>query len=40
MLSDRKFNEDLKNLYKTVIFLAQVGFTDDFVLDYPFKLCF
>jgi len=39
MLSDRKFNEDLKNLLKTVIFLLQVGFTDDFVPDYPFKLC-
>jgi len=38
MLSDRKFNEDFKNLLKTVIFLLQVGFTGDFVPDFSFKL--
>jgi len=37
---DRKFNEDSKNVLKTVIFLLQVGFTGDFILDCPFKLCF
>jgi len=40
MLSDRKFNEDFKNLFKTVIFLFQVSFTGDFVPDFSFKLCF
>jgi len=25
---------------KTVIFTPQMGFTGDFVLDCPFKLCF
>jgi len=29
----RKLNEDSKNVFKTVIFLLQVGFTGDFVLD-------
>jgi len=38
-LSDRKFNEDSKNVLKTVIFSLQVGFTNDFVPDCPFKLC-
>jgi len=33
-----KFNEVSKNVLKTVIFLPQVGFTGDFVLDCPFKL--
>jgi len=28
---DRKFNEDSKNVIKTVIFSLQVGFTGDFV---------
>jgi len=27
-------------MLKTVIFLLEVSFTDDFVLDCPFKLCF
>jgi len=40
MLSDGKFNEDSKNVLKTVIFLLQVGFIGDFVPDCPFKLCF
>jgi len=31
MLLDRKFNEDSKNVLKTVIFLLQVGFTGNFV---------
>jgi len=30
---DRKFNEKSKNVFKTVIFLLQVGFTADFVPD-------
>jgi len=30
MLLDRKFNEDSKNVLKTVIFSLQVGFTGDF----------
>jgi len=33
MLLDRKFNEDSKNVLKTVIFVLQVGFTDNFVPD-------
>jgi len=40
MLLNRKFNEDSKNVLKTVTFLLQVGFTTDFVLDCFFKLCF
>jgi len=36
----RKFNEDSKNLLKTVIFSLQVDFTGDFVPDCPSKLCF
>jgi len=40
MSLDRKFNEDFKNVLKTVIFLFQVGFTGNFVTDCPFKLCF
>jgi len=39
-LLDRKFNEDSKNVLKTVIFSFQVGFTSDFVSDCPFKLYF
>jgi len=39
-LLDRKFNEDSKNVLKTLIFSLQVGFTSDFVLDCHFKLCF
>jgi len=31
MLLDRKFNENSKNVLKTVIFLLQVGFTGYFV---------
>jgi len=38
-LLDSKFNEDFKNVLKTVIFLLQVRFTDDFVSYCPFKLC-
>jgi len=34
-LLDRKFNEDLKNVLKTVIFLLQVAFTGDFVPNCP-----
>jgi len=30
-LLDRKFNENFKNVLKTVIFLVQVGFIGDFV---------
>jgi len=37
-LLNRKFNEDSKNVLKTVIFLLQVGFTSDFVPECPFKL--
>jgi len=33
MLLDRKFNEDSKNVLKTVIFSLQVSFTGDFVPD-------
>jgi len=40
MLLDRKLNEDSKNVFKTVIFSFQVGFTGNFVPDSPFKLCF
>jgi len=40
MSLDRKFNEDSKNMLKTVIFLLQVGFTSYFTLDCLFKLCF
>jgi len=40
MLLDRKFNEDFKNVLKTVIFSLQVSFTHDFVPDCLFKLCF
>jgi len=39
MLLDRKFNEDSKNVLKTVIFLLQVGFTGDFVHHCSLKLC-
>jgi len=37
---DRKFNEDSKNMLKTVIFSLQVSFKIAFVPDCPFKLCF
>jgi len=40
MSLDRKFNEDSKNVLKTVIFLLQVGYIVDFVPEYLFKLCF
>jgi len=40
MLLDRKFNEDSKNVVKTVIFLLQVSFTGDLVPVSTFKLCF
>jgi len=39
-LLDRKFDEDSKNVLKTVIFSLQVGFTGNFVPDCPFKLYF
>jgi len=39
-LLDRKFNEVSKNVFKTVVFLLQVSFTDDFVPDCAFKLFF
>jgi len=39
-LLDRKFNENSKNVFKTVIFLLQEGFIGDFVPDSPIKLCF
>jgi len=31
---DRKFNEDSKNVLKTVIFALKVGLTGDFVPDF------
>jgi len=37
-LLDRKFNEDSKNVLKTVIFSLQVGFTGNFVADCSLKL--
>jgi len=37
---NRKFNEDSKNVLRTVIFSLQVGFTDDFVPDCFYKLYF
>jgi len=40
MSLDRKFNEDFKNVLKTVIFQLQVGFTGDFLPGCPSKLCF
>jgi len=40
MLLDKKFDEDFKNVLKRVIFLFQVGFTGDFILDCLFKQCF
>jgi len=39
-LLDKEFNEDSKNVLKTVIFSLQVAFTDDFRLDCSLKLCF
>jgi len=39
-LLDRKFYEDSKNVLKIVIFLLKVNFTDNFVPDCSFKLCF
>jgi len=39
-LLERKFNEDFKNVLKTVIFSLQEGFRGDFVPDCFFKLCF
>jgi len=35
MSLDRKFNEDSKNVLKTIIFLNETGFRGDFVPDYP-----
>jgi len=32
VLLDRKFNEDSKNVLKTVIFVLQMGFTSNFSL--------
>jgi len=40
MSLDRKFNEDSKNVLKTVIFVLQVGFTSDFDTESPGKLSF
>jgi len=40
MSFDRKFNEDSKNMLKTVIFVLQVGFTSCFDPDSPGKLSF
>jgi len=40
MLLDRKFNEDSKNVLKTVFFSPQVGLTGDFVPDCPLKPSF
>jgi len=37
---NRKFNEDSKNVLKTVSFSLQIGFTGDFVPDCPYKLGF
>jgi len=39
-LSYRKFDNDSKNVLKTIIFLLQVGFISDFVPDCSYKLCF
>jgi len=39
-LLDRKFNEDFKNVFKKVIFLFQVSFTGDFIIDCSYKLYF
>jgi len=39
-LLDRKFNEDSKNVLKTVTFSLQVGFTGGFIPDCFFKLFF
>jgi len=39
-LLNRKFNEDSKNVLKTVIFSLHVRFTNDFVFDCYFKLAF
>jgi len=39
-LLDKKFYEDFKNVFETGIFLLQVGFTHDFLLDCFLKLCF
>jgi len=39
-LLNRKFNEDSKNVLKTVIFLLEMGLTSDFVFNCIFKLCF
>jgi len=39
-LLNKKFNEDFKNVLRTVIFSLQVALTSDFVPDCPFKLCF
>jgi len=39
-LLDRKFNEDFKNMLKTLIFSLQVCFRGDFVPDCHFKLSF
>jgi len=39
-LLDRKFNDDSKNVLKTVTFSLQVGFISDFALDYRFNLSF
>jgi len=40
MLLGRKMTEVSNNVLKTVIFPLLVGFTGDYVSDYPFKLCF
>jgi len=40
MLLDRKFNEDSKNVHKTVSFSLKVDFTGNFVLNCLFRRCF
>jgi len=38
MLFDRKFNQDSKNVLKTIIFSLQLEFTGDFISACPLKL--
>jgi len=40
MSLDRKFNEDSKNVLKTVIFVLQVSLTSDFDPNCPWELSF
>jgi len=39
-LLGRKFNEDSKNVLKTIIFSLQISFMGNFVSDCLFILCF